>query len=567
MKKLISLALGTALAITASAQSWQDALLFTENEYGGTARSVAMGNAFTAVGGDLGSIGLNPAGSAVAGYSQFALSPGISLNVANASSANPDLAYGDQVRTLFTRIKMPNLGFTIAMDTGHRSGFKRLTFGFLSNSTSDFTSRMYASGINATNSYCGSLASSAAGYPEEALSGSSSKYTWWNLDDYNETYLMSWEDMVGYRSALFGTVNGRYLGLTDWNKDGKNTGVLAPLYQKYGFQTKGFKHDMLFNVGANYEDTFYLGANMGITLLSYGQSEYWYEQPNNDAEFPAIPFDTNPNARFRNLESKRIFAAKGGGIYLKVGALWRLGALRLGGAVQTPTFMNIDTRMACYSKAQVDGVNLSAAQSPEWEDSYSIVSPWRFNAGLALTLGQVALLSVDYEMAHYGKTHLRGRSESAVYYSSGYFDDVNADIRDVLGKSRMLRVGAEVKVTPAVALRAGYGLTTSAMYNYLDWEYNPADGKEYLKVYELTAQERAALCRHYFSAGAGFTNGPFFADVALRYKARFNQYYTPYYYYDYDGTDYTNKYAVDAVPEITGVHNRFEAIVTFGWRF
>ena len=59
------------------AQSAYDGLLFSENNYEGTARSVAMGNAFTALGGDLGSITINPAGSAVAGYSQFTITPGL----------------------------------------------------------------------------------------------------------------------------------------------------------------------------------------------------------------------------------------------------------------------------------------------------------------------------------------------------------------------------------------------------------------------------------------------------------------------------------------------------------
>ena len=468
MKKLIALALGSALTISASAQIWQDALLYAENEYGGTARSMAMGNAFTAVGGDLGSIGINPAGAAVPGYSQFTLSPGISINVADATSSNPDLAYGDKVHTVYTRMKMPNLGFVIAMDTGRRTGLKRMSFGFLSNSTSDFTGRMYASGINATNSYCGSLASSAAGYPEEALAGTSSTYGWWNLDNYKETYGLRWADMVGYRSALFGTVNGRYLGLTDWDKDGKNTGVLAPLYQKYGFQTKGYKHDMVFNFALNYSDTFYLGANLGFTLLQYAQSEFWSEQPNNDAEFPAIPFDTNPNARFRSLEMKNVFQSKGVGAYLKVGALWRLGNLRLGAAVQTPTILDIDTRSAWSGKAYVDGVTLPSSKSPEWEDCYALVTPWRFNAGAALTLGSVALLSADYEVANYGHSHFRSQAESRIFYDSDYFDDTNADIRDVLGASHMLRLGAEVKLTPAFALRLGYGFTTAGQHNYLE---------------------------------------------------------------------------------------------------
>ena len=49
MKKIILFTLASTLALAASAQSWQDALLFSENEYAGTARSVAMGNALPEV--------------------------------------------------------------------------------------------------------------------------------------------------------------------------------------------------------------------------------------------------------------------------------------------------------------------------------------------------------------------------------------------------------------------------------------------------------------------------------------------------------------------------------------
>ena len=57
------------LALCASglfAQTAYDALMLSENSYEGTARSVAMGNAFTALGGDLGAVTINPAGSAMA---------------------------------------------------------------------------------------------------------------------------------------------------------------------------------------------------------------------------------------------------------------------------------------------------------------------------------------------------------------------------------------------------------------------------------------------------------------------------------------------------------------------
>ena len=50
--------------VGANAQTMYDALRFSENNYEGTARTIAMGNAFTALGGDPGAVTINPAGSA-----------------------------------------------------------------------------------------------------------------------------------------------------------------------------------------------------------------------------------------------------------------------------------------------------------------------------------------------------------------------------------------------------------------------------------------------------------------------------------------------------------------------
>ena len=65
MKRILAAAFLSVMALQAGAQGWTDALNFSENDYLGTARSVGMGNAMTAVGGDLGSLTFNPAGSRV----------------------------------------------------------------------------------------------------------------------------------------------------------------------------------------------------------------------------------------------------------------------------------------------------------------------------------------------------------------------------------------------------------------------------------------------------------------------------------------------------------------------
>ena len=62
MKRILAAVFLSAMALQAGAQDWRDALNISENDYLGTARSVGMGNAMTAVGGDLGSLTFNPAG-------------------------------------------------------------------------------------------------------------------------------------------------------------------------------------------------------------------------------------------------------------------------------------------------------------------------------------------------------------------------------------------------------------------------------------------------------------------------------------------------------------------------
>ena len=70
MKKTISFI--TLLLVSAACYAQdtygiiRDGTTWSENEYMGSARTIGMGNAVTAVGGDMGTLQFNPAGSAVA---------------------------------------------------------------------------------------------------------------------------------------------------------------------------------------------------------------------------------------------------------------------------------------------------------------------------------------------------------------------------------------------------------------------------------------------------------------------------------------------------------------------
>jgi len=566
MKKTLIFFICAALALPAAAQSWDQALLFSENIYGGTARSTAMGNALTAVGGDPGSIGINPAGGAVAGYSQFFISPGLSITSTVAQGQGTDgldpIGFGDRVTTGYTRAKLPNMGFMMNMETGRRHGLKRVSIGFMTNSTNDFTSKMQAAGtLYGPNSYSGSLASLAQGYSPDVMGGN------WYAEGHG--FQPDWSAMAAYRSGMINTIGSDYIGITDIMVGGKPEAV-KPLYQRYGNQTKGFKHDVVLNVSANFDDKFYIGANLGVTALEYSNAEYWEEMPNDPSDFPPIKYIDGNNvetqATFVSLLMKRNYRVSGTGLYMKVGALWRpVAGLRLGAAVQTPTVMNMKARLAWSGETDLRGKSYSPSTSPEDEWIYAFNLPFRFNVGAAYTFGSFAVLSVDYEMADYSHARYRGRSD--IGYTDGPWTDQNADIKDALGVAHYLRAGLEFKPVPALAIRVGYNFLTGAQKNWLTWEYDE-HGAATLYLDPLTKEERKQQNRHLVSFGAGYAIGSFYADVAVRMRFLPVTYYAPYYHYTY-GDDYVEKFVDSSaqVPVVASTVTGIDTVLTLGWRF
>ncbi|MBR4734492.1 MAG: hypothetical protein IK052_00215 [Bacteroidales bacterium] len=564
MKKTIILFLCAVLALPAAAQSWDQAQMFSQNIYGGTARSIAMGNAFTAVGGDLGSIGINPAGGAVAGYSQFLITPSLSITATQAQGYDAGgldpIGLGDRVSTGYTRAKMPNIGFMINMDTGRRHGLKRVSFGFVSNATNDYTYRANASGsYYGKYSYSGSLASLAQGYTPEAIGG----------DWYNTGYGLEpdWSAMMGARSHIFDHVGeNSYLGVTDLMVGGKPEAA-GQLFQKYGYQTRGYKHDIVMNFSTNFNDKFYIGANLGFTTLSYTEAEYWEEMPDDPSTFPKIEYDGGATvATLNSILAKRSYSVSGTGVYFKAGVLWRpIAGLRLGAAIQTPTLVNMTGRLTWYGETNLKGIYFSPSKSPEDEWVYALRMPFRWNAGLAYSFGSFAVLSVDYEMADYSLCRYRGRGEFG--YSDGNWGDQNADIHDALGLGHNIRAGFEFKPMESLAIRVGYNFLSGSQKNWLVWDLeDPANPQLFLE--SLTKEERAAQATHLVSFGAGYSIGGFFADLAVRLRFMPSSYFTPYRYYTSGANVYDKVVDVAAeVPEVVVSATGIEPVLTLGWRF
>ena len=540
MKRILTSALFLSLAVAAGAQGWTDALTYSDNDYLGTARSMGMGNAMTAVGGDLGSLTFNPAGSAVAGYSQFTITPGMSVSTVVGQGSLEDasgalLGFEDRYTTRMGRFKLPNFGAVVVFDTHKRSGLKRISFGLVGNMTRDYTNRLRATGTNGKTTLAASLASQADGYSESVLVGG-----------FHQSSAPSWETLVGYGGGLFSPVNGYdnlYYGLTERVLANGDRELADKIGQYYGLQRTGYKYDLLMNLGLDFNDRFYLGANLGVTSLLYRNDETRSE----DAVGHDFP------TRFESLQLRSSWRDEGSGVYLKVGFIARpFAGLRIGAAIQTPTLMQVRDVYALEGRSVANGYEM-VDFTPQDEWFYTLVSPFRANAGLAYSFGKIALLSADYEFCDYRGMRLSTYDDYDYNYSYA-----NADIRDLTGPVHALRVGMELKPVPSLALRVGYNFTTGAQYNYLT-----EDGR----VVALSDQEMVDQCRTAVSFGLGYSSpGSFFADLAVRFQYLPNEYVTPYYYY-YRENGSLKKDLDVPVPEICAQSALCNALLTLGWRF
>lgn len=545
MRKTAFIILFALAAMSAQAQTAYDAFRFSERNYEGTARSVAMGNAFTALGGDLGSIGINPAGSAVAKYSQFTITPSLTVSTNTTHGVSP---YSDgylpyfekQFKQTATHFAIPNFGMTFNWDTGRSSGLKNVTFGFVMNRVNDWNEDVFAKGRNSTTSFMGAMATEAT---EMGLLGS-------NLNMNNAYDYDPWKYVVGYQSGMISTFGGyddQFVGASELlqeNNMGDTEIFLGGLLdQSYGRRVRGGKNDYLINLGFNISDFLYIGANLGITSMNYTYDEYFKEVAVDPDDF-GIEFD-NGKAYFDRMKYKYSYGANTSGVYGKFGFILTPGlGLRIGAAIQTPTGTTVNeywyySGETTYTDNSFNGY----ADSPEGEDQYRFSEPWRANFGIAWTLGKFAVFSADYEMCNYSSMKFKRNG-----FDDGreYFIDLNDEIRSIYGKSQMFRAGVEIKPVDVLALRAGYGVTTSP------------------EKFNLNGEQLDIPAAQNVSFGLGFiSRKSFFADVACRYAFTSDEYFMPYndYMFDADGN------VTDFAPEILNRKDAWKVLLTLGWRF
>ena len=565
MKRIfVALAL-LGVAASASAQNMYDAMMFSENNYYGTARSMALGNAMTAIGGDLGSIGINPAGSAVAGYSQITMTPGLSFSNMTSTYAQ----FGTDVQgpaelTGKTRFGLPNIGYVENFETGNSWGVKSFSFGLVSNRTANYNQRFMGFGTNPYTTRFGELAVAAGDYLPKEL-------------DYYDAYYEStapWDVIAAYRANLisgYGKENN-YAGSTEFVPNDGYPFVPGELKQVADVLSSGSKQDIVVNFGLNMDDKLFVGINVGIPTASYRYNEFYTETPTNPDMFP-ITFtpdgvEIETNFKGGSMEYERSNDIDG--IYAKLGVIYLpTKNLRIGAAIQTPTAYTIK-EMWQWSAGSTYGNSTfnSSELSPLGEYTYCLRSPYIANFGVAYTFGGRGFISADYELTDYSVMRF---SELHEDFGDDYFYYTNECNRLFAGISHSLRLGLEYRLTPEFAVRAGYSVLTSPEKHYTDASGEDINASIFVDNFDdLRGQLRNAS---YYqdrtdavSFGIGYSSpGSFFMDLAARRTNYPNSAFAPY--YDYQNFDSTGKENNYPSPRLLNTRNVWDVVMTLGFRF
>ncbi len=421
MKKLI-VALFTLMAFIPAllAQNEVDALRYSRLNNSGTARFVAMGGAFGALGADFSSLSYNPAGIALYKSSEISITP--SFNVGR-TEADYNGSYREDSKYTFN---LGSVGIVMATDLRARnpqSMWKNIQFGFGLNRMADFNNRTMIEGTNTTSSFLTPYRDNANGIAPDDLSAFS-------------TGLAYDADLLFLRNAA-DSATWNYQ--TDLPDGGVN--------QRQSIVTKGSLNEMVFAVGANYGDRLYLGATIGVPYIKYSSRSVYTET---DEEDNSDYFDSF--TRTDELETS------GTGINLKLGLIFRATDwLRLGGALHTPTFYNgmADSWNATI-KSNFDNGSSITSRSPEGFYEYELTTPMRAIGSVGFVLGKAGIISADYEHVDYSDSRLRAPDYD--------FNDENEAISNSYLKADNLRLGTEWRFG-TLHLRGGYTISSNP-YKY-----------------------------------------------------------------------------------------------------
>lgn len=549
MKKIITVIYTLSFVIGAvSAQSVYDGGKIADKDLNGTARFVGMGGAMGALGGDITTMGTNPAGIGI--YRSNDVMTSFSYSAYGMESK-----YEGQKSTIDkNRWSFDNIGVVFATKIGNQTPLRYVNFGFNYKRSKSFYKNMSMSGMmgvvenpsNPGSPYYVSQTNSMALQATDA-----ERYVWDNsrqhLDFDNANRIFSDPD-AGWLGAL-----GYQGGLTERDRIDNEPDLYVPFLpvepsSVFNSREKGGIDQYDFNVSFNINDRVYLGLTIGAYDVDYDKYSGYDESYKRGEGY--------------SLESYNNIS--GSGFDVKMGLILRpfeYSPFRIGFAVHTPTFYKLTYSTSAivtndYRDAKTDELKRIIVDTYDYvgdmKRDYRLVTPWKYNVSLGYTVGTSLALGAEYEYEDYSTMKFKYSSNDG----GGDMEFENAEVKNCLKGEHTFRIGAEYKVIPEFAFRLGYNYS-SAVFRDEAVKYIPSNSL----ITDTDFSNKRSQSN--YTLGIGYRGKMFYADLAYQlstYKENFYPFYNEF--------ELTQGEWTMVTPPATKVTNtRSQVLLTVGMRF
>lgn len=445
------------------AQNEDDALRYSMNYFGGTARNISTAGALSAMGGDFGNASQNPAGLGRLTKSNFSFTANLELPSSTASF------YGTDTKDRRAAGNVGNFSYVKAytLDPNRFNNWYSVQLGIGVNRIKSFNDQFNYTGA-VDSSILHSFISEATGTPQAYI-----------YDDHPFTAGLAYD----VYAMDPGMIDGEY---TTQFMNGK------ALHNRTIERKGGITEFNLFTLSGNYANKLLVGASFNFMLTNYVETLKHLEAYSDSSNW------------LNSTEYTGLLDISGKGLNVRVGAIYMpVEQFRIGLAVETPTLYWMYDYWTNDMKAGTDSGDkfVLAENVPSGSYKYKVRTPFKANLSAAYVLKKFGTIGGEVEYVDYANAKLKSRSTSSAPYS---FAAENTQIDNIYKPVFNYKVGLEARVTQQFYVRAGY-----AQYGT---PYKEASGN---------SQNPTS----FFTGGVGYNFGILYLDAAYQLQTRKEEYY------------------------------------------
>lgn len=443
MKKALLLVCAFGSFYSVFSQEPADALRFSWNTAGGTARAQAIGGAMGSLGGDITATFVNPAGLAFYKTGDFVITPVYQFQKTRGNYL------GTTQQNQSNRVVLGTTGFVTGGNT--RSGsIKNLAFSIALNRSADFNRNVTYGGENRQNSFSQQYV--------ETLNNSGIK----NADA--ETAFPLGASLAYNTYWIDAVKNGAGEIESFYSNAPVGTGVL----QQQTLNERGGVTELALGVAANSNDKLYFGATVGVPFLNYKR----------ETEFLEADASNDPDNNFNYGIFKDNLHTSGIGLNLKAGLIYKPAEFwRLGLSVHSPTLYSLTDEYSSEVTTDTDNGNVWTDNSKSYNNNesnafkYLLITPYKVLGSVSYVLRetedvtrQKGFITADVEYVNYKAASFKTNPDDNNQGNEDYLKELNQAIDNAYKSAFNFRLGGELKFT-VLMVRLGAAYYTNPYKN------------------------------------------------------------------------------------------------------